>query len=112
MGILNTVIGRWSEHLSGEGLCVTPLLGKLHDSSGQLNDEICLVSQQLLTAGQKVLPPCKAPKRRRKWYKDQVLSCLAACKIYGSCVSSGGAPTPLAHRCSKFHTYIKCEVKT
>ena len=29
----------------------------------------------------------------------------------GCCVSSGGAPTPLAHRCSKFHTYIKCEVK-
>ena len=33
-----------------------------------------------------------------------------ACR--GSCMSSGGAPTPLAHRCSKFHTYIKCEVKT
>ena len=31
------------------------------------------------------------------------------------CVSSGGKPTPLAHRCSwceNFHTYIKCEVKT
>ena len=23
-------------------------------------------------------------------------------------MSSGGAQTPLAHRCSKFHTYIKC----
>ena len=28
----------------------------------------------------------------------------------GSCMLSGGAPTPLAHRCSKFH--IKFEVKT
>ena len=32
--------------------------------------------------------------------------------LFRSCVSSGGAPTPLAHRCSKFHTYIKREVKT
>ena len=32
-----------------------------------------------------------------------------------SCVSSGGAPTPLVHRCSLCenftHTHIKCEVK-
>ena len=59
---------------------ITPLLGKLYDSPEQLNDEICLVSQQLLTAGQKVLPLCKPPKRRRKWYKDQILARLAICK--------------------------------
>ena len=59
---------------------ITPLLGKLYDNSEQLNDEICLVSQQLLTAGQKTLPLCGAPKRRRKWYKDQALARLAAQK--------------------------------
>ena len=30
----------------------------------------------------------------------------AMCRWYGSCVLSGGAPTPLAHRCSKFHIKI------
>ena len=59
---------------------ITPLLGRLHDSPEELNDEIKLVSQQLLIAGQKLLPVCKAPKRRRKWYKDQALARLAACK--------------------------------
>ena len=54
--------------------------------------------------------------------KKQIIQVITVCKreepiadvsqSHSSCVSSGGAPTPLAHRCSKFHTYIKCEVKT
>ena len=58
---------------------ITPLLGKLYDSSEQLNDEICLVSQQLLAAGQ------KTPKRRQKWYNDQALARLAAQKKIKTC---------------------------
>ena len=49
------------------------------------------------------LNPQKSKVRLRAKKEDRPkLMCLKV--LLSSCVSSGGAPTPLAHRCSKFHT--------
>ena len=66
----------------------------MYDSPEQLNLEISAVSQQLHITAQNVLPVCKTPSGRRKWYKDQALAQLAAHKkaAYDKW-SSNGRPT-------------------
>ena len=67
------------------------------------------VSQYVSQGSPQAIP--QQPELSPYFNKRTELSIFEGCLLWG-CVSSGGAPTPLAHRCSKFHTYIKCEVKT
>ena len=56
---------------------VSPLLGKPYNCPGELNADICSVSQQLCSAALKTLPLRSASKQKKKWYGDQTLARLA-----------------------------------
>ncbi len=73
---------------------ISPFLGNLYDSPEQLNDEIGSVSQMIHAAAQNVLPLCKSPKSRKKWYNDQALARLTARKKAAwDKWSNGGRPS-------------------
>ena len=59
---------------------VYPLLGKIYDSPEQLNNEIVFVSQQLVKAVCHTLPTVSKTLKKKRWFKDQELSHLAALK--------------------------------
>ena len=59
---------------------VHPLLGRMYDSPEQLDNEIIFVSQQLVQAARQVLPTLSRKTKKKKWFKDQELSRLAARK--------------------------------
>ena len=59
---------------------INPLLGRSYNSPEELNAEIRSVFQQLCSAAQESLPLSRASNKRGKWYKDQTLAQLAACK--------------------------------
>ena len=76
----------WEVALKSDGLAtyqklvssvVTPLLGRAYNNPGEINAEICSVSQQIYTAAQSALPVRSSPKQKKKWYKDQALGHLA-----------------------------------
>ena len=59
---------------------VHPLLGNMYDSVEHLDNEIIYVSKQLVQAACHTLPTLSFTTKKKKWFKDQELSCLAALK--------------------------------
>ena len=79
LAIVHGCVSAYQDQVSS---IVHPLLGKMYNSPEQLNCEIVTVSQQLvlLHVAFTTLPTHKTSKGTKKWFKDEELSCLAACK--------------------------------
>ena len=72
---------------------IHPLLGKMYDSIEQLDNEITSVSQQLVQAACHTLPTLSSSPKKKKWFKNQELSRLAAHKkVAWDKWSSSGRP--------------------
>ena len=60
--------------------CVLPLIGHSYGCCEDLDKEISLVSDEICSAAERILPLCQTAVRKKEWHKDQTLSRLAAQK--------------------------------